>query len=122
MGATGRDLLFVYGTLMRGERSAHRLADARFVREARTAPHYWLAHMESGSYPALVEGGADAVFGEVYEVATSVFDELDVFEDVPDLYRRVRIQLGPHRPWVYLFRSDAAVGLPRIPSGDWRRR
>ena len=124
-----RDLLFVYGTLMRGERSAHLLGDARLVRRTRTAARYWLALIGAdsearleGTYPALVEQGRDAVAGELYEVDVAIFPVLDAFEDVPRLYQRVRIDLDAHRPWVYLMRARDATGQPRIVSGDWRKR
>lgn len=117
-----RDMLFVYGTLMRGEPSAHLLGDdARFVRATRTSARYWLANVDD-SYPALVEGGSDAVAGEIFEVSVAVLPALDAHEDVPELYRRVRVELGAHRPWVYVFRVELAGGYPRIESGDWRRR
>ena len=115
-----KDQLFVYGTLMRGEGAAHLLAGGRFVRREQTKPLYWLALMQ-GDYPALVEGGRDAIVGELYEVDPAIFPELDAFEDVPELYARVRIDLGADRAWVYLLRPEHARGRPRIGSGDWPR-
>jgi hypothetical protein len=56
-------LLFVYGTLRRDAANHRELRDATFIGRARTQPKYELVDM--GGYPALLEGGADAVVGEV---------------------------------------------------------
>jgi gamma-glutamylaminecyclotransferase len=114
-----RVLLFVYGTLMRGQ-SAHALLGpgARFVAEARTEPKFMLADM--GEYPALVEGGRTAVSGELYEVDDAVLVVLDDYEDVPHMYERRSVEIGGQTAFVYLLRPELADGVPIIASGDWR--
>ena len=49
-------LLFVYGTLRRGEPNHRELGEARFLGRARTAPVYELVDL--GSFPGLLEGGS----------------------------------------------------------------
>jgi gamma-glutamylaminecyclotransferase len=71
-------------------------------------------------YPALVAGGTAAVRGEVYEVEESLIPELDAYEDVPELYQRVTLEIGGIEAFVYLLPEAFAVGRPELPSGDWR--
>lgn len=113
-------LIFVYGTLRRGEHNHSQLGPAEYVGEAWTAPHYELVNL--GHYPALLEAGTDAVRGELYDVPDSWLSHLDAFEDVPTLYERKSIALGDAQALGYVMRRDLAVGAPRISSGDWCAR
>lgn len=113
-------LIFVYGTLRRGEPNHRELGEARFVGRARTAPVYELVDL--GSFPALLEGGSTAVQGELYEVDESWVGRLDAFEEAPELYDRKPVWLEGEAALAYVMRRDVAGPAPRIPSGDWRRR
>ena len=113
-------LIFVYGTLLRGESNHRELGPARFVADACTEPRYELVSL--GHYPALLEHGSDAVRGEIFDVPEEWLGHLDLFEDVPTLYERKRITLTNSDAIAYVMRRDVASGAPRIPSGDWRAR
>ena len=113
-------LLFVYGTLMRGEKSHELLEGALFIVKARTPPRFELVNM--GWYPALVDGGSSAVHGEIYDVPDALITKLDEYEDAPDLYRREALAIGPRTVQAYLLREEHAEGRPRIASGDWKQR
>jgi gamma-glutamylcyclotransferase (GGCT)/AIG2-like uncharacterized protein YtfP len=113
-------LLFVYGTLRRGEPNHQELGGARFIARVRTAPVYELVDL--GHFPALVEGGTTAVQGELYEVDEHWVDRLDAFEEAPELYDRKHVRLEGDTVLAYVMRRDVAGPAPRIPSGDWRRR
>jgi gamma-glutamylcyclotransferase (GGCT)/AIG2-like uncharacterized protein YtfP len=113
-------LLFVYGTLRRGEPNHRELGRARFVAQARTAPVYELVDL--GSYPALLEGGETAVHGELYEVDESWVGHVDAFEEAPALYDRKPVRLEGDAAHAYVMRRDVAGPAPRIESGDWVRR
>ena len=110
-------LLFVYGTLRRGEANHAHLDDARFVRTACTEPRYELVDL--GGYPALLEDGSTAVIGELYEIDSSRLERLDAFEDVPTLYQRKSIRLADIEAEVYVMERDRAHRAPRIVDGDW---
>ncbi|WP_437579216.1 gamma-glutamylcyclotransferase family protein [Sorangium sp. So ce887] len=113
--------LFVYGTLMRGERSHGLLGRACYLGVARTARSFELADL--GAYPALVRGGSNAVLGELYEPDRETLASLDVYEGCPDLFRREPILLDGGAPCeAYLMPAGQALGCPRIDSGDWRAR
>jgi gamma-glutamylaminecyclotransferase len=111
-------LLFVYGTLLRGEANHPQLSDAAFVRSARTEARYELVDL--GGYPALLEDGHTAVSGEVYDVNASLLAQLDMFEDVPELYERKPIELMDGRIEAYVLPRRRAMGAPRIKDGNWR--
>jgi gamma-glutamylcyclotransferase (GGCT)/AIG2-like uncharacterized protein YtfP len=113
-------LLFVYGTLRRGESNHAELASARFVGTARTAPLYDLVDL--GAYPGLVEGGSTAVHGELHEVEDRELPRLDAFEEVPTLYERKRVQLSDSSVTAYVMPRAVAGTAPRIASGDWCQR
>ena len=113
-------LIFVYGTLRRGESNQHQLRAARFVSYASTAACYELVDM--GHYPALLEGGHDTVRGELYEVPASWLGHLDAFEEVPTLYERKPIEIAGMQVLGYVMRREVARDAPRIPSGDWCAR
>jgi gamma-glutamylcyclotransferase (GGCT)/AIG2-like uncharacterized protein YtfP len=113
-------LIFVYGTLRRGEPNHRELAGARFVATAQTAPVYDLVDL--GAYPALLEGGVTAVRGELYEVDDGGVERLDDFEDVPALYDRKAVAIPGSPALAYVMRRDIAGPAPVIASGDWRRR
>ena len=116
-------LIFVYGTLLRGERAHSLLAGAGFRGEARTEEGYAL--IDLGSYPGLVRADGGRVVGEIYEVDAERLAEIDAYEGHPDLFRRVALSLsgrGPiSRAEGYLYAGEFADGIP-VVGGDWRRR
>jgi gamma-glutamylaminecyclotransferase len=116
-----RTRVFVYGTLLVGERNHHLLEGARRVAEARTRPAFALH--DFGPFPGLVAGGNDAVLGEVYEVDEPALAALDQLEGHPSFYQRTSILLEDGTPvQAYLLRPDQVSHLPVIPSGSWRAR
>jgi gamma-glutamylcyclotransferase (GGCT)/AIG2-like uncharacterized protein YtfP len=116
---TGRTRLFVYGSLMRGEANAHHLGAARYLGPACTKPIYTL--LDLGPFPALLEGGASAVRGEIYELDAAALRAIDVFEEHPHVYRRALVHLagGVRAQAYFLVRRPAAARV--IADGDWRR-
>src|SRR5262249_48766841 len=86
--------LFVYGTLKRGGRRHHLLANQEILGAACTLPIYKL--YDCGNHPCLVEdrAGGRAVQGEVWRVSETVLARLDAYEDVPQLFQRRAICLA----------------------------
>jgi gamma-glutamylaminecyclotransferase len=114
-------ILFVYGSLLRGEASHAMLEGARFVAEARTAPRYTLVDL--GPYPALLDGGGTAVLGELYEVGEALLGALDELEGHPDFYGRTAIEIeGGGIADAYVMTAERAGDRPRVASGNWRAR
>lgn len=114
-----KQLLFVYGTLRRGEAHHRLLGDARCLGRHRTARRYTM--FDLGGFPAIVAGGRDAVVGEVFAVGQGLLAHLDAYEDCPREYARTRIDTRFGKAWVYIYRRRPA-GARTVPGGDWRRR
>jgi gamma-glutamylcyclotransferase (GGCT)/AIG2-like uncharacterized protein YtfP len=112
-------LLFVYGTLLRGEANHVLLHPAAFCGTARTEAAFELVDL--GEFPAMLEGGSNSVHGELWEVPSERMGTLDALEDAPRTYRRVAMRLADDRTAeTYLYNAGRLDRLPRIPSGDWR--
>lgn len=113
--------LFVYGTL-RSDQPAHGLLrGAKLLARVRTDPQFTLVDMTDG-YPAMLDGGATGIVGEIYELNEAALSELDRYEEAPELFQRVARRIAGHDVWVYLLPEQHAVGRPMIPGGDWCNR
>ena len=124
------DLLFVYGTLMRGyDHPMARLlsANADFLGEARCRGRLYLVK----HYPGLVLSNdvVDVVFGELYRmrVVDDLLREFDMYEAYgegfpqPTQYLRRLLAVTPadgraREAWTYIY-NWPVCGLPRIESG-----
>ena len=113
--------LFVYGTLLAGERDHPLLAGAEFQRRALTSPRYTLVDL--GVYPALVASGRVAVHGEVYLVSKQHRFATDVKKECPVLFHRAQVELEDGTTAeAYLMREEQVRGKRRLAAGDWRQR
>ena len=114
-------LLFVYGTLLRGEDNAPRIAHLPFVGDDSTPPAFSLVNL--GPYPGLMNGGNTAVKGELYEIAEEHLPALDEFEEHPHLYRRDTLLLASGlRAVTYFLNAEHARDASVLPHGSWRLR
>jgi gamma-glutamylcyclotransferase (GGCT)/AIG2-like uncharacterized protein YtfP len=123
MTMSGRQLVFVYGTLKRGGSNHDFMLGQSFRGEARTPPGFRLVDL--GQYPGLLPypDDRDGVSGEVWCVDHSALTRLDELEGVNEgLYRRECIQLQPpfadETVHTYLY-AWSTTGLPHIPGGTW---
>jgi gamma-glutamylcyclotransferase (GGCT)/AIG2-like uncharacterized protein YtfP len=114
------ELIFVYGTLMRGYALHPTLARVgTYVGSGRVRGTL----LDLGSFPGLVEG-TGSVSGEVYRIhAPERLPEVDREEEGYNFERRRRkIALANGRPawaWVYYYRG-ARERAPVIAHGDYR--
>lgn len=109
-------LVFVYGTLRRGEVNHHLLIDAEYVGGHVTPPIYKMLNL--GTYPGVVAGGSSFVVGDIYRVNQVQFNKLDRLENYPSLYTRKLISTESEKAWIYLY-GGKRENRPVIPSGDW---
>jgi gamma-glutamylcyclotransferase (GGCT)/AIG2-like uncharacterized protein YtfP len=106
-------LLFVYGSLKRGQANHGQLHAARFVAPVRTAARFALRMIDG--YPALVPGDRSIV-GELYQLPTEAWLELDDFEG--EGYQRTEVELeGGARAIAYLS-SFPSAGAP-LAADEW---
>jgi gamma-glutamylcyclotransferase (GGCT)/AIG2-like uncharacterized protein YtfP len=116
-----RTRVFVYGTLLAGERNHYHIERARLIAEARTQPAFTL--YDFGPYPAMVATGNHAVIGEVYEVDEPMLAAMDRLEGHPRFYRRTSIRLEDGSTVeTYLLQPEQVSHLPIIGTASWRAR
>ena len=113
------NVLFVYGTLMRGQ-SNHALV-ASAARIERATVRGLLFGLPAG-YPALIEGEG-IVYGELcfFDDLAAILPDIDEYEG--SLYRRIRCEATTeggdrHSAWCYVT-DRAPEGAWPIPSGRW---
>ncbi len=116
-----RHLVFVYGTLRRGNAGAmsSRFPDSQFISDAKVNGSLY----DLGAYPGLLLNASDSlVVGEVYEVDDVTLNMLDDFEASSNYLRKqVEISLGTHRRicWAYEPDPEFYSFCTLITSGDW---
>jgi gamma-glutamylcyclotransferase (GGCT)/AIG2-like uncharacterized protein YtfP len=120
-------LVFVYGTLKRGERNHSFLRNATFVSDARTVDRFSL--LDLGSFPAMVRHPAETqVSGEIYQIDANILERLDRLEGVPTLYDMHRIRVTELDSgeeidvMVYLFAAGNCYRWPTVKDGNWTTR
>jgi len=89
-------LVFVYGTLKRGQTNHHFLAGQTFLGEACTGPGFRL--FDLGDYPGMTNDPSDCagVAGEVWSIDETCLARLDQFEGIGEgLYRREPVPMQP---------------------------
>ena len=113
--------LFVYGTLLAGERDHALLRDSEPLGPAVTRPLYSL--FEAGVYAAMVSGGSTAVRGELYLVTLETLLAIDVAREVPLLFQRARVGLDDAtEAEAYVMSQERVRGQRRLRRGDWLKR
>ena len=111
--------VFVYGTLMRGERAAHMLAQYEYIGEF-TLQDYALYQVSY--YPGIKEVPGAYVTGEAYLVDDACIKAMDEYENEGTLYLRKKVQIRNEKEsmeaFVYVYNQD--VDGPVI-TGKWRK-
>ncbi|EKF73884.1 hypothetical protein A11A3_11763 [Alcanivorax hongdengensis A-11-3] len=112
-------LVFVYGTLKRGERNHHFLKRGQYLGDWQTPPCF--AFFDLGAYPGLYRPGNTAVQGELYRVSPAIMAQLDWLEEVPRVYRREWLVTPWGRAVVYVLqrrpRRARTLEAGRWPDG-----
>lgn len=122
LGADSAALLFVYGSLMRGQPEHGRMAGCSGQGSAELTG---LALHDLGPFPMAVtsDDPQRRLHGELYRVTAGQLAALDRYEGAPRLYERQRRTLADGRAvWVYVGRPRQVRHAPVIDSGRWRGR
>jgi len=112
-------LLFVYGSLKRGERNHGQLREARLEGKGSVSG---LSLYDLGPFPMAVvdPSGSSVLHGEIYAVTAEQLEHVDRFEGAPRLYERQLHRLRDGREvWVYVGRARQVRFVATIPSGRW---
>ncbi|MET0791223.1 MAG: gamma-glutamylcyclotransferase family protein [Polyangiaceae bacterium] len=113
--------LFIYGTLLPGERDHALLGSAESLGPVATAPLYQL--VELNVYAALIPDGKVAVQGQLYAADLETRRRIDVARQVPILFQRTLVSLADGTEVeTYSMHPDQVRGKRRIAHGDWRKR
>lgn len=129
--------VFVYGTLMPGERNAHIARQGgSFSASPARLDNFRLFHLTPENYPGITPGTpADTVRGHLlsyapndWEKALPLLDALEGLHETPALYTReqvsVKLENGTSIPaWVYVYARAARLSAPGVQfsdTGDWR--
>lgn len=121
--------IFVYGTLKRGFANHVILADARFIGQVRTLEAFPLVVQGPWFTPAMLPepGTGHRVWGELWEVDSAKFFELDDLESLnrPTGYERqfVMVEHGDkstERVWVYMKPRDRITQIHTEPLADYQ--
>ena len=122
VGADSAALVFVYGSLKRGQPHHDQLQGCAWQGMAEVQG---LALYDLGPFPMAVacdEAGA-CLRGELYRVDGPQLCRLDRFEGAPRLYERQRWRLSDGRVvWVYVGRPHQVRHVRRLTSGWWPGR
>jgi gamma-glutamylcyclotransferase (GGCT)/AIG2-like uncharacterized protein YtfP len=115
-GDKSQPLLFVYGSLKRGQRAHHLLQGLPWLGQA------WLPGAclhDLGPFPMAVLGEG-RIQGELYGVGETDLAALDRYEGAPRLYQRLWLNLEDGRgAWVYLGRPHQVRHVAPLASGCW---
>jgi gamma-glutamylcyclotransferase (GGCT)/AIG2-like uncharacterized protein YtfP len=113
-------LLFVYGTLKRGEKNHHAMEDAIYLGDIQTSPDYLLVDL--GPYPGMVEKQQEgfSVQGELFEIPYKLKIELDKIEDAPFLFNLELITLADgSKAFAYLYKQSI-LEARMLSDGVWK--
>ena len=112
-----RQLVFVYGTLRRGEENHRLLVQETMLGEVVTAREFTM--IDLGDYPAVVQYGTYAIVGEVYKIAGDTLAKLDELEEYPEYYQRTIISTRYGDAWMYVLSGMPDGCISPIECGDW---
>ncbi|CAG9813780.1 unnamed protein product [Phaedon cochleariae] len=119
MDSRGKHMVFVYGTLKKGEPnhswfSKNAGGFYKYLADAKTTEKYPLIIATKYNIPFILEspGNGTNVIGELYEVDDKVMADLDILEDHPNFYRRklydvltLNGQNTTSKAWIYMIET-----------------
>lgn len=110
--------IFVYGTLMKGQRAAHKMEGSCFVGCFQLKDY---AMYNLGRYPGIVLCDGELVQGELYFVSDEMLARMDEYEGEGDLYLRTKVKVWSGQECldaeVYVYNRDI-TGYEKM-QGSW---
>jgi gamma-glutamylaminecyclotransferase len=98
-----KTILFVYGTLKRGQKNHHLLAGQELIGDAVSLPRYRV--LDLGEHPGMIVDDTNglAVKGELWAVSDRCLASLDEFEEVPGPFIRAPVEIEVWGEEVYAY-------------------
>ena len=117
------ELIFTYGTLMKGQSAFNRYPDMNYISDA-VLLNYGLYEANDGNYPCAVPIKGFKVYGEIYSVKSDIIQKMDEYEEEGDLYIRKKVQVfadenKSYNVWFYEYAHSTNDLKLRIPDGKW---
>ncbi len=115
--------VFVYGTLMKGERASGMLGDSTFKGEFVLDDY---ALYDLGPFPGIKEKPGEEVIGEVYEIQDTVIPNMDRYEGEGELYKRSVVSVRNESMslddvFVYVYLGDVSGDIVRSKWNTYRK-
>lgn len=114
------EIVFVYGSLKQGFGNHPLLMREKFLGDGLTREQSFNM-MSYGRFPAVLDGGNQAIWGEIYQVGNWAFSRLDELEGNGSLYqrRKVPILMGDEviQAWIYVLIADNDYAKPEGDEG-----
>ena len=87
MTASNTKRIFICGSALKGQPDHQNLTNAKFIKAAKTLPHYRLHAAENGWHPAIyvTETNGISIPGEIYEMTTEQYEYL-LANEPPHMY------------------------------------
>ena len=98
--------LFVYGTLMSGQRAAEKMSDGKYLGDYRLDGY---AMYNLGRYPGIIPMQGACVYGELDEISEEMIPALDEYEEEGSLYHRREVPVNAY---------DWKKEFPRVEDGN----
>lgn len=103
--------LFVYGTLMRGQKNYYVMCSAEFLTEAKLTGFELYDFPEKG-YPGIYVSTTPTptapIYGEIYDVSEALIEALDRFEEE---YERTTVVYEDEEINIYICKLDRKSGV-----------
>lgn len=110
-----KSLVFVYGTLKKGQGNHRLLTGAEYIGKDSLKNHVIYS---LGGFPGMTVGDGQ-VQGEVYEVDEVILGALDILEGHPRFYERREVTTDDNRKaWTYYYHHPVKK-IHLIQSGVW---
>lgn len=115
--------VFVYGTLMQGERASGILGDSIYKGEFALDDY---AMYDLGPFPGIKEKPGEEVKGEVYEILDSVIPRMDSYEGEGELYKRTVVSVRNdcsriNEVYVYVYLGNVTGDVIRTKWNAYRK-
>ena len=121
-----KTIIFVYGTLKKGNHNHGFLDGASFIGEAWTKKEYTLLEDHYVGLPYVIKDESYSIQGELYEVDKYTFMTLDNLEGHPHFYKRELVECfipelnhTEMKAWLYFLQEYDVQAVRKLPTGLW---